>query len=167
MQDFSSGSGSLCYRLEMSPHGVTLSPQALVAHAHTVAVNPVLEQALISLGVWQCLQFPYTWSGFLSSRTVPSLKTKRHSSIGRQWEGSDPSTITASVPPVTDYRSSSHFRSCRKYYRHSGKRLICSYHAWLVCCGKTGNLKSERTIFCLVPSCWLLYLRYLSFEKPF
>lgn len=51
MQDFSSGSGSLCYRLRCHHMGNPVSPRPLVAHAHTVAVNPVLEQTLISLGM--------------------------------------------------------------------------------------------------------------------
>lgn len=51
VQDFSSGSGSLCYRLRCHHMGNPVPSTCLVAHAHTVAVNPVLEQALISLGV--------------------------------------------------------------------------------------------------------------------
>lgn len=125
-------------------------------------MNPVLEQALISLAMWR-LQFPYITAELCLPLRATGTPEERGN--GKVWPlyynctsatsnwSEEFLTLQINVGSITEIL---------------GKRFICSYHAWQMrlCSGKTGDLKSKRTIFCLIPSSWPQYLRYLRFERP-
>lgn len=89
VQDFSSGSGSLRYRLRCHhmSNPVPSSSGGPCPHScseSSFGAGPHLPGCVTMSSIPICMV------RFLCSRAVPSLKSKRHSSRERQWEGLTP-----------------------------------------------------------------------------
>lgn len=146
---------------------VIVSPQALVAHAHTAAIYPVLEQALMSLCMWQCLKFPYTWFGSSQQQSCLPLRatgTPEEGGNGKVWPCYYNCT-SATSNWSEEFLTLQIIQEILQKFLEKDSFVATMHDRWDFAVEKRW-LETKRTIFFLVPSSWLLYLRYLRFERP-